>query len=148
MSANNILPKAETAGVRFIQEQDLGDIPKENVTKGASARADDSPLPNVVFSAEKAEAHIPNEGNWLVSAEVRIRSNADDDKTGALHEARCDRVIGPFFNGEIMHLLSSACADFEVFQVVVNAPQMRINHDRSWITVLPLELECIGRDCE
>lgn len=151
---NYICRKVERAGQAYLRSQAGGfpptiqDVPVENIVPGTTKLERRLPAIFVECPGAVASEDVPFTGNWLATARVTIRSQADDDDDdGDHHGERAGQVFNLFFTPTVIRDLSDSLGDFTAFSIVPRAQGWGVV-DRSWESWMELEIECCGSDVE
>jgi hypothetical protein len=138
--ANSIEHKTQSALQALLSASNLTFDPAVNTGQDDEAIA----LPLVACNTTGATAEDQYGGNWLVSAEVIVRENADDT-TREEHVGHADEVFDILNTTLFAEELSAALDDYTCFYVHDRATSTTIN-GRSWQSSISLTLECCGSD--
>lgn len=153
MSASNyITHKCQLALKAFLQTQTFPDIPSaqiyagiENITAAVNENVPETRiLPCIECVCQEAEAVDEHFLNWMATAEVRIRTNADDT-TEANHHAIAATVLNTITTDTLAADLTSALADFTAFLVNFTTQRWDLV-DRSWQSIIMFQIHCAGSD--
>lgn len=116
-------------------------IPATSILEGVDNDA--IPNPRIICRSNEANnTDAPFSGNWIGRLEIEVRSNADDSSSEE-HFERAGEVFDTFFMDTTRADLSSAIPEFTAFQIVP-VRQTWQKEDRSWVSVMILEIACCG----
>jgi hypothetical protein len=154
-ASNYITDKVQQALKSFLQTQDFTavNIPSDQIYAGIEnetvpTEPELAPvtrkLPCIQAVCQSAEAVDEHFLNWLASARVEIRTNADDT-TETDHHAAAAAVLNTITTDTIAADLSGALADFKAFLVNFKSQRWELV-DRSWQSLIEFEVHCAGSD--
>jgi hypothetical protein len=154
-ASNYITDKLQQALKAFLQTKDFTavGIPADQVYAGIEndtvpTEPELAPvtrkLPCVECICQSAETMDEHFLNWLASARVQIRTNADDT-TEENHHATAAAVLNTITTDTLAADLSGALADFTAFLVNFKSQRWELV-DRSWQSVIEFEVHCAGSD--
>jgi len=146
MSASNITQLVELAAANFVKLQELSFLTDEESQIGTGISPDETLLPQVTCSCQRAIAAVPFEGNWSATLRVELQSNASDTSLTD-HHANAGELFSRFMSSTLNQDLTNALDGFTA-QFVLPTEQGWEPKDDSWISFLILQVECCGSDID
>lgn len=140
---NDICAKVEAATVAFLQAQTLANFLPAQIVGGLNP--EDRALPHVECICTDAAPEKEDEGNWIATLTINIRTNIDDTPTIAQHRAQAGEVFSYFNTFTLADDLTAALADFTCWKKH-DGPAGYTIVGRSWVSHLTLTLDCCGSD--
>ena len=152
MSAFNNPGKLESAMKSVVDGLSLT-LYGDETAIGVNTGQDDSelPLPSVTLAVIGSSGQEFIKGTGILQSKAVVRVTSSSTITLAQHQARAAAVFDGFFNDTIAATLAAAVADFHVYDVKFEAPDIARRDPRDdnafvWVSELMLEVVWCGSD--